>query len=228
MIIRCPECGNEISSFAKACPNCGCPASAWTAAEEPDDSLAAPAAVKEEGKQKNTLGVVVWSFVGLLAVAAVLLGVFWARSAFSGNRASQVDAVQATAKPLTAAEIAERNAAFEKEAEAIGKKMQDDLADTAKTSWTVKDMTLTVKMNFIKLSGSSIAELYQDDPDGTQEMIDDTAENLRALNETICDYLKSKGYEDFTVRFLTYTSDGRSVVDCKNGEIIYKAKAKVF
>lgn len=24
-LIKCPECGNEISSFAKACPNCGYP-----------------------------------------------------------------------------------------------------------------------------------------------------------------------------------------------------------
>lgn len=24
-LIKCPECGKEISSMAKACPNCGCP-----------------------------------------------------------------------------------------------------------------------------------------------------------------------------------------------------------
>ncbi|MCD7773985.1 MAG: hypothetical protein LUG85_06460 [Clostridiales bacterium] len=24
-IIKCPECGNQVSSMAKACPQCGCP-----------------------------------------------------------------------------------------------------------------------------------------------------------------------------------------------------------
>ena len=24
-LIKCPECGREISSFAKSCPSCGCP-----------------------------------------------------------------------------------------------------------------------------------------------------------------------------------------------------------
>lgn len=26
-LIKCPECGKEISDKAAACPNCGCPAS---------------------------------------------------------------------------------------------------------------------------------------------------------------------------------------------------------
>lgn len=26
-LIKCPECGKEISSLAKSCPNCGCPIS---------------------------------------------------------------------------------------------------------------------------------------------------------------------------------------------------------
>lgn len=28
--IKCPECGNEISSLAKSCPNCGCPINSGT------------------------------------------------------------------------------------------------------------------------------------------------------------------------------------------------------
>lgn len=24
-LINCPECGKEVSSYAEACPNCGCP-----------------------------------------------------------------------------------------------------------------------------------------------------------------------------------------------------------
>lgn len=40
MLIRCPECGKEISDKATACPNCGCPSSEWEEAEEkPMDSM---------------------------------------------------------------------------------------------------------------------------------------------------------------------------------------------
>lgn len=38
-LIKCPECGNEISDKASACPNCGCPASEWseiTDSKEPE------------------------------------------------------------------------------------------------------------------------------------------------------------------------------------------------
>ena len=29
-LIKCPECGKEISSLAKVCPNCGCPSEIMT------------------------------------------------------------------------------------------------------------------------------------------------------------------------------------------------------
>lgn len=29
-LIKCPECGKEISDKASACPNCGCPSSEWS------------------------------------------------------------------------------------------------------------------------------------------------------------------------------------------------------
>ena len=32
-LIKCPECGKEISDKAAACPNCGCPASEFNKTE---------------------------------------------------------------------------------------------------------------------------------------------------------------------------------------------------
>lgn len=32
-IIKCPECGRDVSSYADKCPNCGCPASVITNAD---------------------------------------------------------------------------------------------------------------------------------------------------------------------------------------------------
>lgn len=39
MLIKCPECGKEISDKASACPFCGCPQSAWTEEEQNESSF---------------------------------------------------------------------------------------------------------------------------------------------------------------------------------------------
>ena len=36
-LIKCPECGKEISDKASACPNCGCPSSEWSKSNKSDD-----------------------------------------------------------------------------------------------------------------------------------------------------------------------------------------------
>ena len=66
-LIKCSECGREISDKATACPGCGAPTAALpTAAATPADSGAAPAATKP--KQSRAL-----SFLGI-AVLVVVLG----------------------------------------------------------------------------------------------------------------------------------------------------------
>ena len=37
-LINCPECGNQVSTAAKACPNCGFPVAEKVQASEPDSS----------------------------------------------------------------------------------------------------------------------------------------------------------------------------------------------
>ena len=37
-LIKCPECGKEISDKAASCPNCGCPANVWMAAFRNNDT----------------------------------------------------------------------------------------------------------------------------------------------------------------------------------------------
>lgn len=29
MMIKCPECGNEVSEYSTQCPSCGCPSSIY-------------------------------------------------------------------------------------------------------------------------------------------------------------------------------------------------------
>ncbi len=36
-LIKCPECGKEISDRAESCPNCGCPASEWESRTHNED-----------------------------------------------------------------------------------------------------------------------------------------------------------------------------------------------
>ena len=35
-LIKCPECGKEISEKASSCPNCGCPSSEWNKEVKPE------------------------------------------------------------------------------------------------------------------------------------------------------------------------------------------------
>lgn len=53
-LIKCPECGKEISDKASACPNCGCPASEWKekANEIEEDEAGEKAKKNEEELEK--------------------------------------------------------------------------------------------------------------------------------------------------------------------------------
>lgn len=51
MIIKCPECGKEISDKAASCPSCGCPSSVWSAKGEGQKeirSVSAPVSYVDE------------------------------------------------------------------------------------------------------------------------------------------------------------------------------------
>ena len=37
-LIRCPECGHDVSTLAAACPNCGCPTSAMQVVSEQSEN----------------------------------------------------------------------------------------------------------------------------------------------------------------------------------------------
>lgn len=36
-LIKCPDCGNDVSSYAESCPNCGCPR--WRVSGKPSASM---------------------------------------------------------------------------------------------------------------------------------------------------------------------------------------------
>ena len=87
-LIKCPECGSEISSEAVRCPNCGVPAEVW--AEEISSSYSPPVASKNNSEEKHIVecceeskgkgrfnkiiaAIVIVLLVALLGVAALKL-----------------------------------------------------------------------------------------------------------------------------------------------------------
>lgn len=64
-IIKCPDCGKEISDRAEACPNCGCPIAAKPVYEN--------APVAEVKKKKKTGIIIAIIAVIIIAAAAVLV-----------------------------------------------------------------------------------------------------------------------------------------------------------
>ena len=87
-VIKCPECGSEISSESARCPNCGVPAEVW--AEEISSSYSPPVASKNNSEEKHIVecceeskgkgrfnkiiaAIVIVLLVALLGVAALKL-----------------------------------------------------------------------------------------------------------------------------------------------------------
>lgn len=58
-LIKCPECGKEISNQAKNCPNCGCPINYEKPYFEQTDTLNQPAAKPyvQEKPEHSTVGI---------------------------------------------------------------------------------------------------------------------------------------------------------------------------
>ncbi len=60
-LIRCPECGREISDQAESCPGCGCPKTVWST----DRRL-------EEARQRDRKFLMKVGLLLLLGIAAIL------------------------------------------------------------------------------------------------------------------------------------------------------------
>jgi len=77
--IRCPECGNSVSSEAACCPKCGYPFS-------PKPDTGNPIVIAREGCFLQTLNVgcmIIFAIIGLL-VLLIILGSMWQCSAADG------------------------------------------------------------------------------------------------------------------------------------------------
>lgn len=61
-MIRCPECGKEISDKAKVCPNCGAPA---------------PSAVEKKENAKETAKIVAFRIFLFIVTVAVIAAAVW-------------------------------------------------------------------------------------------------------------------------------------------------------
>jgi hypothetical protein len=83
-LIKCSECGKEISDKASACPNCGAPVTTWTQGDEAPAQVAATFAVPPSpasAKRKTSK----WAYVGLVLIA---IAVFYIYRAATSNRAA--------------------------------------------------------------------------------------------------------------------------------------------
>lgn len=76
-LVQCPECKNQVSEFAKLCPQCGYEKGVTIqkpTIKEIKKSGAARIASEVEKKAYSTMGCLVWGFIFILA--ALLLGAF--------------------------------------------------------------------------------------------------------------------------------------------------------
>ena len=72
-LIKCPECGKEISDKASACPNCGCPISS----SQSLSSVAGKDAAINKAEKKKKTGIVI-GLAAALVLFGIALGVYFA------------------------------------------------------------------------------------------------------------------------------------------------------
>lgn len=80
-IIKCPECGNQVSDKAATCPHCGV-AIAGTIAQPKKTSGGNKGNDGKKGRKKS---IALWTIAFLIALAAVIAGVYVYKSAESEN-----------------------------------------------------------------------------------------------------------------------------------------------
>lgn len=93
-LIKCPDCGREVSSRAVSCPNCGCPISEIVASEgtAPVSTAAPTAPTVDSGKERQliiahlkdlcTLELIKWKYEKPIAKAAADFGITNYNNAF--------------------------------------------------------------------------------------------------------------------------------------------------
>lgn len=74
-LIKCPECGREISDKATACPGCGYP---MTPAAAPEDERARLLAEARERDKKTSIKIGILMFIGICIMLSIVY--FCARS----------------------------------------------------------------------------------------------------------------------------------------------------
>ena len=68
-LIKCKECGKEISSLAKACPHCGCPVT------EPESVPSTPTETPKTNVPKKKGGCLKYFFITIIVLAFISFGV---------------------------------------------------------------------------------------------------------------------------------------------------------
>ena len=97
-LIKCPECGKEISDKAASCPNCGCPISSATV--ERKDSVKDEPSLSEttstlQKKNKSLKGIIIAIVaIIIIAVVAVFIGIGISKKNAKAKREQQIQDVK--------------------------------------------------------------------------------------------------------------------------------------
>lgn len=79
-LIKCPECGKDVSTSAEACPNCGYPVKKQLgkdASKNAQESLPKPKDISwiDSWKKKAKKTKIIWSFVFLFSIVALVISI---------------------------------------------------------------------------------------------------------------------------------------------------------
>ena len=225
MVIKCPDCGGQVSDQAQTCPHCGAPIS------PPQQNNSEGCCLF--GMIKAVLAFILTLAIGLGIVAGVksisapktsrTSGFSSYSSVSSGTKGS---APTPTQRPTTKAAAAPTS--FADDAEEVVKTVKEGFSNTdIKTSWFINGTKLSVTLRVNELSSTDLRDMYYTDSDA-QSTVNALAQAAQKANKSSCDLLKMKGYKDFTVVFSMITSDGFEMVTTENGEITYCISADNF
>jgi hypothetical protein len=214
LVIKCPECGGQVSDQAQACPHCGAPISPPPQNDSGGCCLF--------GIIKAVLVFLLTLAVGFAIVAGI--GALSSRKTGKASSPSSYSSLapgtgSSTTKPAASSTPSQPSRdAFGDEAEKIAEDFKKEFEDYS-VSWTANGYDLRITVRVADLSGDDLADMFEADPSGAQKLIDQLAESMRAANQSIVDRLKAKGFQSFTVETQMITSDGVEFSAAVNGVI---------
>ena len=152
-----------------------------------------------------------WVGKVLLALLALVLVLSWAKGGKTETRNGVTIRTERNDQPDTLQ--------FGNDAERIAGDLKSALGSGYTFSWTASGYKFSFQARTESVSGDDLADLYAEDPEGTQDMIDKLNESMKNANKSTLDRFKALGYSQCTVLFTLTASDGMEICTVQNGRI---------